>query len=437
MNEASAEVAVIGGGLAAISAIRALRESGHEGAVVLYSEEDDLPYDRPPLSKGYLTGAVSASALALVEPSWYEEQRVTVRLGAVVTSLADGRGRLGGGEEFGWSRLLVTTGGAPRQLGAPALWAGAGVGLGAERITALRTRRDADRLRGLLAPGRHLLIVGGGLIGGEVAAHARLGGVEVTMLEALPAVFARSLGPWLAARVEALHRDHGVRLYAGVRIQRLEEGPSGVRAQAADGRVFEADAALVGLGLVPAVGLLEHAGAQIDDGVLVDATGRTSLPGVYAAGDVARRRTQSATLAASGERGVRSEHWQAAMQNGSATGEAIAADLAGVPAASSTLANTPANPPEAPWFWTDQYGRNFQVSGDPTVGERAVIRGSDGPDFLCFLLDAGGAVRAAVACDRARELRLAQQLVRRRAVIDPHVLADDTQDLRRLARSGS
>lgn len=429
---------MLGGGLAAVSAIRALRQRGYGGPVAVYSEEDELPYDRPPLSKGYLTGAVSRSALALVEPSWYEEQGVTVRLGAPVTSIGDDRGRLADGEEFRWSRLLLTTGGVPRRLGAPAV--GGAPERDAERITVLRTRRDADRLRGFLVPGRHLLIVGGGLIGGEVAANARRAGMEVTVLEALPAVFARSLGPWLAARVEALHRDHGVRLHAGVRIQRIEEGPSGVKAQAVDGRVFEADAALVGLGLAPAVGLLEQAGARIDDGVLVDGSGRTSLPGIYAAGDVARRRSQlvdGVDQAKQADRGVRSEHWQAAMHSATVAGEAIAADLAGASVSAEAQEALPVNPPEAPWFWTDQYGRNFQVSGDPRAGEHAVIRGSDGPDFLCFLLDRDGAVRAAVACDRARELRLAQLLVRRNAVIDPRVLADATQDLRRLARSES
>lgn len=423
-------VVVVGGGLAAVSAARRLREGGYDGLLTILGQEPDLPYDRPPLSKGYLTGAVSRERLALVDPSWYQEQRVSVRTDAVVASV-DAQSRrlqLRDGEQMPWSCLLVTTGGVPRNLGPVT-----------DRIAVLRTRRDADRLRALLKPGQRLLVLGGGLIGGEVAAVARLHGMEVTVLEALPAVFARSLGPWLADRVAALHCDHGVALHAGVRVRTLEDSPEGVRAHAEDGRVFDADVALIGFGLVPAAGVLERAGAQVDDGVVVDTAFRTSLPGVYAAGDVARRCDRRG-------RGVRSEHWQAATRSGASAAEAILTDVGGAPIdrswapMSSQPGSSPpmsSNPPEAPWFWTDQYGRNFQVSGDPTVGERAVIRGSDGPDFLCFLLDAGGAVRAAVACDRARELRLAQQLVRRHAVIDPHVLADDTQDLRRLARRGS
>ena len=271
-----APIVVVGGGLAAGTAVVELREAGYDDEIVLFAEEPEVPYERPPLSKGFLQGEKERESTYVRPREWYDEHGVDLRLGEPVTSIdLDELTVRSDAGDTAFDRLLLATGARPRRLElAPT-----------EEIEVryLRTLADSTALRERLGAEHHLLIIGGGWIGMEVAATARTLGTRVTVVEPAEQPLLAALGAEVASRFADVHRSHGVDLRTGTGLDRLE----GAVAVLNDGTRIEPDTVLVGVGAVPNVELAAAAGLGVDNGVLVDSALRTSHPAVYAAGDLA------------------------------------------------------------------------------------------------------------------------------------------------------
>ena len=407
---------LVGGGLAAAKAAEAARAAGFDGRLVLVADEDALPYERPELSKGYLKGTTTRAKLDVHETGWYAEHDVEPLLGVTATGLdlAARTVALSDRRSLDWDRLLFATGASPRRLAVP----------GAERagVHYLRTVDDADALEAALGHGGHVVVVGAGWIGLEVAAAARHYGALVTVLEAAPTPLHAVLGPELGEVFAQLHRGNGVDVRAGVGVRELT-GDARVRAVVLDdGSALPADAVVVGIGVRPNTELAEQAGLPVDDGVLADETLRSlGHPDVFAAGDVAR--FASPVYGAT----MRVEHWANAANQGGHAGRALAG---------SSAAYT-----KVPYFWTDQFGLSMEYHGwvGPAGYDAVVLRGEDeGEDdesmeqFIAFWLR-DGRVRAAMNVNVWDQTDAIKALVRAQAAADPAALADPSTDLATIA----
>ncbi len=346
--------------------------------------EPDPPYDRPPLSKELLAGAVEEEEeeeeeeeVAYRPAWWYEEKEVELLLGARAEAL-DPAARtvtLDSGTELGYEKLLIATGSAARRL--PFL-------AGFENVHSLRTLADARRLRGELVPGARLAIVGAGFIGQEVAATARKLGVEVTMIEALPTPLAPILGEQLGAWFAELHRGEGVRVLTGAMLENAHGRDGRVEELAlAGGETVACDAALVGVGTVPATGWLRDCGLD-EKGVRTDSSRRTRLPGVFAAGDA------SVPFDPRFGNHARTEHWDAAAWQGAAAARAM-------------LGEYPGTPP-LPSFWSDQYGLRIQYVGHAHHSDAVVVEGDPAERDFEATFTRGGVPVAGLTVDRPRAI---------------------------------
>ncbi|MFB9474055.1 NAD(P)/FAD-dependent oxidoreductase [Nonomuraea salmonea] len=388
---------IVGGGLAAAKAAEALREEGFDGEIVLVGREPHLPYERPPLSKGYLQGSDERDKIFVHDADWYREHDVDVRTGVSVTAVdpAAHEVTLSGGERLRYDKLLLATGAQPRRLTVP----------GHERVLYLRTVDDSDRLRGTFSTARKVAIIGAGWIGLETAAAARAAGAEVTVIEQGQQPLLSALGPEIGAVFADLHREHGVDLRLGARLAEITE--TGVRL--ADGTAIDADAVLAGIGAVPDTELAAAAGLTIDNGVKVGADLRTSDPDIYAAGDVA-----NAHHPRLGHH-VRVEHWANALNQ--------------PPVAARAMLGRPAAYDEPPYFYTDQYDLGMEYLGHvpPGTPHDVVIRGDlSGREFLAFWLRDDRVIAAMNVNiwdqgDHLKALVLAQTPVDRAALADPKV----------------
>ncbi len=343
-------IVVVGGGLAAGAAVTELRAQGYDGELTLFAAEPRLPYERPGLSKGVLLGKEPEDKLFVRDEQWYADNEVDVRAGTPVESVdLAAREVSAGGERFGYDRLLLATGSQPRRL--PMF----------EDVPAhyLRTIEDCHALQEVL--NRRLLIVGAGWIGLEVAAAARDKGGEVTVVEPQAQPLQGVLGERMGAYFAALHREHGVDLRLETTVTAVQDGPDGVRATLSDGSEITADAVVVGIGAAPDVDLADAAGLAVDNGVLVDATLRTSDPNVYAAGDIA-----SEDHPVLGR--LRVEHWDTAKEQGAAAARAMLGD------------ETPYT--RQPYFFTDQYDLGMEYVGHAGAGDfdEVVVRGDESLD---------------------------------------------------------
>ena len=330
-------VAVVGGSLAGWSAASALRAGGFDGRIVLIGDERHQPYDRPPLSKAFLAGDLEASDLALTTPDSVAEIAPEWLLGrrAVGLDAAARRITLDDGAEIAADAVVIASGARARTLPGTAGIAGAHT---------LRTLDDAVALRAALPSAERVVVVGGGFIGAEVAATARAGGRGVDVVEAMPLPMADALGAEMAKVVTALHADHGTTLHTGTAVHELV-APAGrvTGVRLANGRELAADLVVVGIGVAPNVEWLAGSGVALDDGVLVDAAGRTSVQAVYAAGDVARF--------PSGRAGghVRVEHWTHARDQAAAVARTILGERV--------------NYDPVQYVWSEQYGVMIQFAG--------------------------------------------------------------------------
>ena len=408
-------IVIVGASLSGGTAAASLREGGFDGEIHLIGEEFHLPYNRPPLSKGYLRGE-ERFADQLVHPEGtYAERDITLRLGRRATGIDPQRKivRLNGGEEIPYDRLLVTTGGRNRSHSAP--------GADLQGIFQLRTVEDCDRIRAAARPGSHALVIGLGFIGSEVTASLRQLGVEVVAVGDHPVPLARVLGKEVGAVLADIHREKGVELILEDSVAAFEGAGTVERVRTKKGRVLECGLVIAGIGIAPNSELLAAAGAAVDNGVLVDERCRTSLPDVYAAGDVANHLHPIFGR-------LRVEHWN----NGQHQGRAAARSMLGVTEPYAYVHS----------FWSDQYEHVIEYVGFAADWDRLVFRGRpQGRKFLGFYMK-NGIVRAAVGLNRGGdpedpkpdgELRAAASLIRGRVPVDPVTLANEDMDLPRLS----
>jgi NADPH-dependent 2,4-dienoyl-CoA reductase/sulfur reductase-like enzyme len=369
-------VVIAGGGLAAQRAAETLRRLGYAGPIRMVCAESHLPYDRPPLSKGVLTGELTGESLGFRCDAWYEDNAVDLLIDVRTTDLCTEKRRVGlsDGTTLRYDQLLIATGSRPRAL--PML-------AGYENVSELRTIDDAQRLRHALRAGMRLAVVGAGFIGMEVASTARKLGAEVTMIEAAPSpvfgVLGETLGTWFAE----LHREEGV----DVITDRTVIGVSGDRAvkslRLSDGRAIETDHVIAGVGVQPNVEWLAGAGLA-NGGVRVGVHGHTGADGVFAAGDAA------ATYDHRLGRHVAGSHWEAAGRQA-------------VRAARVMLGLEP-GPVELSSFWTDQYGIRIQYLGNAQLADAIVIDGDPGDRNFTATLTRQARPVAALLVDRPRSL---------------------------------
>ncbi|MFD5462163.1 NAD(P)/FAD-dependent oxidoreductase [Kitasatospora sp. NPDC127059] len=400
---------IVGASLGGAKAAEALRGAGYRGGIVLIGEEHERPYERPPLSKGYLLGKEGREKIYVHPPQWYAEHDVTLRLGMAVTSV-DPAARtvtLADDGEVAYGKLLLTTGSVPRRLPVP----------GADQAGVLYLRRveDSDRIKSALRPGARIAVIGAGWIGLEVAAAARTAGAEVTVLESLELPLLRVLGREVAQVFADLHRDHGVDLRFGVEVAELTGADgtvSGVRL--GDGTELAADTVVVGIGISPATALAEAAGLEVDNGIKTDQHLRTSDPHVYAAGDAA-----NAYHPLFG-RHIRVEHWANALNQPQTAARAM-------------LGQPDAVYDRVPYFFSDQYDLGLEYVGyvEPGGYDRVVFRGDvKANEFIAFWLK-DGRVLAGMnmniwdVTDPIRELIVSKRVVDADRLANPNIPLGD------------
>jgi NADPH-dependent 2,4-dienoyl-CoA reductase/sulfur reductase-like enzyme len=361
---------IVGASLTGAKAAETLREEGFDGTIVLLGEEDERPYERPPLSKGYLLGKDDRSSIFVHEEGWYAENGVDLRLGVRVTALDPGAKQvsLDDGGTVAYDRLLLATGASPRRLNAP--------GADLDGIMYLRRVGDSERLQAALRRAGQVVTVGAGWIGLEVTAAAREAGCEVTVVEPELVALHRQLGPELGAVFTDLHKEHGVVFRFRESVTEFRGSGGKVNgAVTSSGAVLPADLVVVGIGAIPATGLASDAGLDVGNGVIVDAGLHTSAPDVFAAGDVA-----NAYHPLYG-RHVRVEHWANALNGG--------------PAAARSMLGQGVSYDAVPYFYSDQYDLGMETAGlpEPDTYDQVVYRGDlAGREFVAFWLSGGAVV---------------------------------------------
>ncbi|MCF6389719.1 NAD(P)/FAD-dependent oxidoreductase [Mycobacterium sp. MBM] len=379
-------VVIVGGSVAGVRVARNLREQGWAEAITLLEAEPHMPYDKPPLSKAGLGDA--ADVPLLLKPDEVDELKLDLRLGARATEL-DVAGRrvvLADGAGVDYDVLVLATGAAAR----PSPWGSS------PRIHVMRSRDDADAIRGHLRPGGRLLVIGGGFIGSEIAAVARGKGVEVTLVDPQPVPMARIMGEALGRRFVDLHTDHGVDVRLGCGVEQLTDEGDGIRAVLTDGAVVSADAAVVGIGVTLNTAWLETSGLSVADGILCDAHCQVEgTPNIYAVGDVARWHHQRHG------RDVRVEHWTNAIEQ------------AAVVAHNIVHSDDPQVHAPVEYVWSDQYDWKIQIVGKPGPGTEPEIVESAEPFRLAAVYrDATGALLGSVTVNWGRASVVARKVLR-------------------------
>ena len=382
-----------------------MRSLGHTGAITLIGDETAPPYQRPPLSKGYLLGEMGEERLWLRSPEYYTENAITLRLGAPGTAIdRAARTVTVAGEAVPYDALVLATGSIPRQL--PAAIGGTLPG-----VHVVRTLTDVNAKKHRFVPGARVVIVGGGYIGLEGAAVASRLGLDVTVIEAAPRILQRVAAPETSDYFRTLHQGHGVTILEGVGLERVlgETHVTGVRL--ADGRELPADFVILGIGIRPATDLAEAAGLTLDNGIATDALGRTSDPAIWAAGDCASFPWNGGRL--------RLE----SVGNAIDQAEAVAANIMGADAPYHAL----------PWFWSDQYDCKLQIAGLNTGYDRIVTRASEA-DAVSFWYYHGDTLLAVDAMNDPRAYMVGKRLIEMQKSPDPAAIADPGTNLKALLK---
>ncbi|MEU5211781.1 FAD-dependent oxidoreductase [Streptomyces sp. NPDC020742] len=392
---------IAGAGLAGAKAAETLRAEGFDGPVVLLGDEHERPYERPPLSKGYLMGNTEREQVHVHPPQWYAEHDVDLRLGTPVTAVdpAAHEVALADGSRLGYAKLLLATGATPRPLPVP--------GANLHGVHLLRRLEDSDRLKEVFRSATRIVVIGAGWIGLETTAAARTAGVAVTVLEAAELPLLGVLGREAAEIFAALHTEHDVDLRCGTRITEITgTGGTADGVRLADGTRIAADAVIVGVGVTPNTELATAAGLRVDNGIVVDERLRTSDPDVHAAGDVAN--AYHPVL----DRHLRVEHWANALhQPGTAAKAMLGQDV---------------RYDRLPYFFTDQYDLGMEYTGHAAPGgyDRVVFRGDTAArEFLAFWLS-GGQVVAGMNVNIWDVTDQIRELVSSGRPVDPQRLAD-------------
>ena len=406
-------VVIVGTGLAGGNAAVTLREEGWRGRIVLLGPEPGIPFGRPPLSKTYLRGEEDLNAWYVKPADWYGEHDIELRTGSIVRQVdtALKQLRLESGATLNYDKLVLCTGGRNRRIAVP--------GASLPGIYQLRTLAECDAIRQVAQPGARAVVVGMGFIGAEVAASLRQMGLEVTAVLPGAAPLATVLGNESAAVLAAIHREHGVHLVTNDQVISFEGSTRVERVLTAKGAQLACDLVVAGIGIMPAVDALAGSGIALDNGILVNARCETSVPDVFAAGDVAN-------LLHPVFGRVRVEHFNNAEKQGRAVAHAVLGNLQAYEYIYS--------------FWSDQYEHKLEYVGFARRWERIVLRGSyDSKKFLAFYLTQG-ILQAAFGLNRGgdpeleadAELRVCQDLIRGRILLSETALADDSVDLRSL-----
>lgn len=402
-------IVIVGASLAGARAAETLRDKGFDGSITLVGEESELPYERPPLSKGYLLGEAERDSVFLHDAAWYDEKSIELRLGVAATGLdvAGHRLTLADGSELSYDKLLLATGAVVRRLDVP--------GADLDGVLYLRRLSDCEAIGGALRAGGRVVVVGAGWIGLEVAAAGRHHGADVTVVEVESLPLRRVLGDEVASVYADLHRAHGVDLKLGVGVQELRGSGRVSSVVLTDGTEVPADAVVVGVGVRPASDLASAAGVAVDDGVLVDASFRTSDPDVYAVGDVAR--VDHPVL---GQR-IRVEHWANALDGG--------------PVAAQAMLGEDVRWETLPFFYSDQYDFSMEYAGyvSPGAYDEVVFRGDPAMrEFVAFWVK-DGRVLAGMNANVWDVSEQIQALVRSAKPVSREQLADPTVSLDDLA----
>jgi len=397
---------IVGAGQAGRWLALTLRADGFAGRIVLLGEEPHRPYDRPPLSKAAIKGEVAAAQLALIPEAQFDTLRLDWRPGecAVAIDRAARTVRTASGESIGYDALFLANGGRAREL----------PGLAPHpRIATLRTYEDALAIRRRILDAEHVLVIGGGWIGLEVAASARSLGRRVTLVEAAPRLCIRTVPACVSAHLEALHRAQGVALRLGDGVSTVDATDRHVTVVLASGERIAADCLVVGIGLVANDGLAAAAGLAAANGVLTDASGRTDDAAIYAVGDVAN------ALRGDGRR-LRIESWENAQR------QAVAAAKAALGLDHDVEAAGP------PWFWSDQFDDNLQLLGIPDESMRVVERAVPAKRQRVFYFCERRRVRAVAAVNAGREIKVARKWMLQDRYPEPEALADASVDANKL-----
>lgn len=398
------QMVLIGAGQTSASAARTLRRDGYDGRIVILGNEQHAPYQRPPLSKEYLTGETALDEVWSVPRDWYRDNDVQLELGRQVVrvdretldvELADG-------SKFPADAVLIATGGRARRF----------PGADGECINYLRTIEDANRIRERARAGARIVVVGGGFIGLEVAASARNMGAEIVMIETQEAPLERVLGQEIGTVLGTMHKERGVDLRCDTSVDSISSTQTGVLIRTSDGEHIEGDIAVIGIGIEPNVEVAKASEITVGNGIRVDEFCRTTAEGIFAAGDVANHYHPLY------DRRMRVEHFD----NATRQGAVAARSMIGI--------RTRHDDPH--WFWSDQYGQSLQYAGNVVRWDDIVVRGSvDDRDFVAFYLYEGRIV-GAFGLNRGGDIMTVKSLLSERIAVARNVLADDDADLEEL-----
>ncbi len=403
-----ARIVIVGAGQAAAQAATSLRQEGWSGDILMFGDERFLPYQRPPLSKGYLAGTESLDRILLRPETFYRDQHIVVRTDTRIAAIhpTDRLILAEGGEIVRYDKLLLATGARPRHLPVS--------GHDLDGIHYLRSIDQVDRLRAELLPGRRLVLVGGGYIGLEVAATAIQAGLEVDVLEMEARILNRVTGPEMSAYYHRLHESHGVRLHRGVAVTAFR-GNGRVEAAIVGDSEIPADLVVVGVGVLPNVELARHAGLACDDGIVVDERCRTSHSDIYAAGDCSNH--PNPILG----RRLRLE----SVPNAIEQARVAATNMSGGEKSYASM----------PWFWSDQYGLKLQMAGFSDNRDVRVLRGDMAENRFALFYLRDGIVSAVDAVGSLREFGAYRQLLGK--PVDAGALADTDIDVKSLSAQTS
>lgn len=406
MTEADAGVIIVGAGEAGAGVAFALRQNGYAGAITLIGEEGHPPYRRPPLSKGFLTGAVSEQALMFRSREAYERAQIKGLYHGRVLGI-DRRDQtvvLEDGPALPYRQLVLATGGRARRLALP--------GADHPNLHYVRTIADVNRLRAQFRSGQRLMILGGGFIGLEIAAVGAQAGLKVTLAEALPRLLARVVAPAISEFYAQAHRRCGVEILTAVSAQSCQSGASALEVTFADGSLRRADLIIAGVGMIPNTELARDAGLAVDNGILVDEQLATSDPRIFAVGDCC------SYLSPHAGRRIRLE----SVPNAAEHARICAAAMMGRPALAHSI----------PWFWSDQYDLKLQIAGLSEGYDDIVVRGEPQSNSFCTFYLAQGIILSAAAVNRPADFTMARKLVAQRTRATGAQLRDETFPLNTL-----
>ena len=401
---------IVGAGIAGGTAAETLRKQGFDGEVHLVGAEPHRPYDRPPLSKEFLSGAKEEEKLFFKTEDFYAEQSIELHLGTEATSMdADAKTlTLANGASLRYDKLLLATGSRVKTLPIP--------GSDLEGVHYLRTIDDSRAIAQAMNGASRAVIVGAGFIGSEVAAVCKTAGLEVTVLEIQPQPMAHILGEEMGAIYASLHTSRGIDLRLGEGISEIRGNARAEQVVTDQGNSIDCDFVVIGVGISPDTSIAESAGLGVDSGILVNEFCQTSHPDIYAAGDVANWYHPGL-----GHR-LRVEHWDNALNQGAAAAKSM---LAAPEPYSPTL-----------YFWSDQYDLNIQYLGHATEWDEVAVRGDPAEEkFTAFYLK-DGSVHGALVVNNFRDIRPTRTLIGQKTPVDASSLSDESTNLKQLARGG-